>query len=219
SVATHSILGVFSGTSSYNTSTGTLNNFVVAKASSTTAVTVSPSSPWVFGQPVTFKATISPVSPSTLTPNGGTVSFYNGAAVAANLLGTSNVSSGVATLSNNATNTLSVTTHTITAVYSGDSSFKTSTGTFTTFTVGKANTTTALASTLNPSGFGDTVTFSATVSPVNPSSVTVNLGTVTFVDVTTSTTLGTKNVSSGVASLDINTLSLGSHTIKATYNS
>jgi hypothetical protein len=78
-----------------------------------------------------------------------------------------------------------------------------------------ADTTTTLTSSLNPSTFGDTVTFTATVTAEGE----IPTGTVTFVDTTTATTLGTVTLDgSGQASLAVNTLTVGSHNIVATYN-
>lgn len=85
---------------------------------STTTLTSSPN-PSVFGQAVTFTATVTPVSPGAGTPTG-TVTFKNGATT----IGTGTLSSGVATFT---TSALAAGNHSITAVYSGDSNFAGST--------------------------------------------------------------------------------------------
>ena len=173
--AAHTITAVYQATTDFNSSTGTLTNFAVGQASTTTAVTSVPGST-VFGQSVTFTATISPVAPGAGAPNSGTVNFYDGAPVAANLIGSGTVSGGVAMF---ATTTLPVNAnHTITAVFSGNASFITSTGTLTHYVVSAASTSTSVAA--NPSSgdvFGQTVTLTATVS--SPTA-TVNGGTVSF---------------------------------------
>ena len=71
------------------------------------------------------------------------------------------------------------------------------------------STTTALASSLNPSTVGASVNFTATVSPSAAS------GTVTFKD--GATTLGTGTLSGGVASFATSSLALGSHSLTAEY--
>jgi len=77
-------------------------------------------------------------------------------------------------------------------------------------------TTTTLESSVNPSTFGQAVTFTATVDA--PSISDVPTGSVTFVDTTTSTTLGTVALdSSGQASFTTSTFAVGSHAIQATY--
>lgn len=83
----------------------------------TTTLTSSPN-PSTQGQVVTFTATVT--SKSGAPPNGETVSFMQGKM----LLGTGTLSSGAATFT---TSTLRVGTDSITAVYSGDATFATST--------------------------------------------------------------------------------------------
>src|SRR5262249_52072928 len=150
-VGTHSIIGVYSGNSSFKPSQGTLTSFIVTQGSTTTVLTAAPSGTAVFGQPVTFTATVSPVSPSTATPtgaNGATVSFYNNSLTAGNLLASNPVSSsGVGTLN---INTLPVGSHNIIAVYSGDSNYKPSQNTVSNFIITQGTTTTAV--TAAPSG-------------------------------------------------------------------
>jgi hypothetical protein len=74
--------------------------------------------------------------------------------------------------------------------------------------------TTTLASSANPSVFGQPVTFTATVS----SSFATPGGSVDFVDTTTGTDLGTAPLSSsGSASLTVSNLGAGSHVIEAIY--
>ena len=75
-----------------------------------------------------------------------------------------------------------------------------------------AATTTSLVSSLNPSSSGQSVTFTATVSSASGTPT----GTVTFND--GATALGTVALSAGQAQLPISTLSVGTHSITATYN-
>lgn len=78
-----------------------------------------------------------------------------------------------------------------------------------------ASTITSLASSLNPAIVGQTVTFTANVTPAC-GSVGAPTGTVTFSD--GPNTLGTGTVSSGRASFSTSVLSAGSHSITAVYN-
>lgn len=73
-------------------------------------------------------------------------------------------------------------------------------------------TTTTVQSSMNPSVYGQPVTFIANVSTTGSSTPT---GTVTFLDGTT--TLGTGNLSGGVATFPTTLLSVGSHSITASY--
>jgi len=74
-------------------------------------------------------------------------------------------------------------------------------------------TTTTLSSSTNPSPFGQSVTFTVTVSSKSGDTPT---GTVTFSDGPTS--LGTVALTSGEASFTTSSLSIGSHSITAQYN-
>ena len=78
----------------------------------------------------------------------------------------------------------------------------------------KATTKTILASSLNPSVYGQSITLTATVKP---EFVGTPAGTVTFKDGTT--TLGTVTLAGGVAKYSTSTLAVGSHSITAVYNS
>ncbi|MDP9094245.1 MAG: Ig-like domain repeat protein [Actinomycetota bacterium] len=81
-------------------------------------------------------------------------------------------------------------------------------------TISKGSSTTALISSVNPSVFAQAVMFTATVAPVAPATTTPG-GNVEFFDGTTS--LGTKPLVGGTAGLSTSTLSVGSHSITATY--
>ncbi len=97
-----------------------LTAFTVNKAHTYATVGTSPS-PSTFGQSVTISAQISVMSPGAGTPTG-TVSFFDGS----NLLGTTALSpSGFASI---AVSTLTVGSHSISAVYSGDANFHPTTG-------------------------------------------------------------------------------------------
>jgi sugar lactone lactonase YvrE len=83
--------------------------------------------------------------------------------------------------------------------------------------VNKANTTTSIMSTVNSSAFGQTVTFTATISANSPGSGTPT-GTLQFKDGTNN--LGTPvNLINRTATLSTNSLSAGTHSITAVYNS
>ena len=86
----------------------------------TTTVLTSSDATSVYGESVTFTATVAPVSPGTGTPTG-TVDFLDGTTV----IGTAEpLTAGVATF---ITSTLTVGPHSITAVYCSDTTFATST--------------------------------------------------------------------------------------------
>ena len=157
---------------------------------------------------MTFTATVTAVSPGSGTPTGN-VKFMDGT----KLMGTVALdATGHATF---ATTTLSVASHGITAVYADDVNYAPSTSAAITETVKKASTTTSLSSSANPSTSGQSVTFTATVSPVAPS-VGIPTGSVKFMS--GSTLLATVALNAaGTATYTTSTLSVGSHSITAVY--
>ena len=122
----------------------------------TTTSLSSSNDPSVFGQGTMLTATVSGGS-GTAT---GSVTFHDGASV----LGTTVLSGGVATL---ALTSLSVGSHALSAVYSGDSVYGGSSGNDA-HTVNKADTSVAITDTPDPAFQGSPVTISATLLPQAP---------------------------------------------------
>ena len=149
----HSIIAVYSGDNSYVTSTSSTLTQVIH--GDPTTVTLSSSlNPSAVGQAVTYTAT---VSSSTAT---GTVEFTNSGNPIAGCTAQI-VSAGRA----RCTTTFSAAGGPwIRAVYSGDNTYATSTAPYLTQTIDKNASTTALASSANPSIIGQAVTYTATVS-------------------------------------------------------
>jgi hypothetical protein len=108
----YSITAVYSGDTNYTGSTSNLITQLVNQASSSVALTTS-GSPIAYGELVTFTATTSPLAAS------GTVTFKDGGVDITGCINQA-VSGGTATC---ATSTLSVGSHSITAVYSGDANY------------------------------------------------------------------------------------------------
>jgi cyclophilin family peptidyl-prolyl cis-trans isomerase len=85
------------------------------------------------------------------------------------------------------------------------------------FNKAQPSSSTAVTSSANPSSFGQSVTFTATVTPAAGASGTPT-GTVTFFDTTSGTVLGTGTLdATGTATLATSALGVGSHTITAPY--
>jgi hypothetical protein len=164
----------------------------------------SSQNPSTYGQAVNFTAVLT--SGGGAPPDGETVAFKKGTTV----LGTGTLSGGSAGFT---TSALPAGTNYIKAAYGGDSNFAPSTSKPASQLVNKATTTTALASSQNPSNFGQSVTFTASVTPQFSGTVK---GPVTFYDGTTA--LKTVYLSGGVAKYTTSTLTSGSHSITATYN-
>src|SRR5262249_27893168 len=102
----------------------------------------------------------------------------------------------------------------IKASYAGDANFTSSASAIMKQTVNKGQSSMVVTSSLNPSVFGQTVTFTAVVSAVSPAPGTPT-GTVTFLD--GKKKLGTATLSAGTATFAISSLSAGTHTITASY--
>jgi Bacterial Ig-like domain (group 3)/FG-GAP-like repeat len=198
----HAMTATYSGDQNNGgSSSATLMERVITGRASKT-VLASSGSPTFVGQTVTFTATVT--SKSGTIPDGELVTFYDGTTGLASVA----LASGKAGYT---TSSLSAATHTIKAVYPGDPTFQPSTGTVKQ-TVLKYATTISLASNPNPSNHGQTVTFTATVTPTGPYPVT---GKVKFWDGTTG--LGAVAVNGGVAILKKSTLGVGTHPITAQY--
>jgi uncharacterized repeat protein (TIGR02543 family) len=165
--------------------------------------------PSSYGQRVAFVALVLPDAWGSGMPSG-TVTFKEGETI----LGTGTLNWwGLATFS---TSSLSVGTHSITAVYNGNDTFTGSSSPAFTQRVNKASVTVKLTSSANPSTTGQPVTFTATLSVKTPGSGTPT-GTVTFKE--GCTTLGTVVVDgTGQASYTTGSLSPGVHFITAVYS-
>ena len=190
---THSITAQYGGDTNYSGSVSTPVSQVVTMVSSTVALASSPN-PSSFGAGVTLTATATAGAT-------GTVTFHEGTTV----LGTGTISSGAATLT---ISSLAGGTHSITAQYGGDANYSGSVSTPVSQVVNPVTTAVALASSLNPSNLGASVTFTATL-PVDAT------GAVTYYD--GSTALGTGSLSSGIATLTTALLTPGTHSITAQY--
>src|SRR5262249_34942576 len=187
--------------------TGTLSLTVSADGTST-ALTTSPN-PSVFGQTVTLSATVSNLLSGGPTPTG-TVMFVVDAGsqtLTANVNG-----SGVASV---LTNALPVGAHTIVANYlpaNGNFAASSDTRSQTVLTP----SVTVVSSSLNPSVFGQSVTFTATVSPATGFSGTPT-GSVTFtIDGTPQSPAVT--LSGGKATLTVSNPGGGTHGNGAPYS-
>ena len=162
--------------------------------------------PSVFGQSVTFTATVAVVAPGAGNPSGTVAFTIDGVPV-----GTAALSGGVATY---ITSTLAAGSHSVSASYGGDSNFNGSAASAINQVVNKANTTTTVVSSLNPAPVMRLITFTATIAAVAPS-VGTPTGVVTFtID---GITVGVPALSGGVAIYSTAVLTAGTHTVSATY--
>jgi Glycoside hydrolase family 44/Bacterial Ig-like domain (group 3) len=161
------------------------------------------------GQAVTFTATVAPKSGSGIP--SGTVAFSDGGTQ----IGSASLnSSGSAAFD---TSSLAIGSHSISAAYSGDTSFASSTSAAVSVTISapaKIATTTSVMASATQLTTGQNVTFTAGVAPQTGTSVPT--GSVTFLD--GQMQLGAVTLNGGAASFSTATLAAGTRTITATYS-
>ena len=197
-VGSHSITAVYGGDTSNAGATSSAITVAVAQVSPTLTVSAADSSP-ALGASVTFTATLAGGSSPT-----GTVTFKDGSAT----LGTGTISGTTATFS---TAALAVGTHTIAAVYGGDTDNTDATSSSITVTVGQLSPTVTVSASDSSPALGASVTFTATLSGgLSPT------GTVTFKN--GATTLGTGTISGTTATFSTAALAVGAHSVIAVYD-
>ncbi len=165
------IVAVYTGNATYAASSSAAQSATVNKASTTTTLTES-ANPVAVG--VVDKLTAVVAAPAGTAPTG-TVTFWDGAVGTGTNLGTATVSQVIVNVAGspviefvatlNATFS-TVATHNLSAVYSGDNNFTTSTGT-SSLVVVNATTTTVTSNNSDPTASpSSTVTYTATVTSV-----------------------------------------------------
>lgn len=200
SVSVHSITATYSGDANNVGSTSPALTEYVANTSKT-AVTTS-ALPNLVGEPATFTATVT--SPFGAIPDGELITFYDGNRELASVA----LQNGNAVYT---TNLLSAKTHYIKAEYVGDTTFAPSLGKLIKVVL-KYRTSTGLVSNPNPCNYGQSVTFTATVTASGPYAVS---GKVKFWD--GATAIGSAPLNGEIAILKRSTLTVGTHAITAQY--
>ena len=197
----HNVDASYSGDSVYIGSTSATVPLTAAPVNTTLTLTSSALSSIFPGQSVVLTAMLAPytVGPPTTTTNNELVTFFTGTTS----LGSAKLVNGVATLT---TTALPVGADALTAVFAGDSNYNPSNSNTVTATVSNV----LLSSSLNPSTYLQSVTFTGTV----PAGKT---GTIVFFD--GSTNIGSGVISGTTATFTTSSLSVGSHNITAQYNS
>jgi Bacterial Ig-like domain (group 3) len=213
-VGTDAITATYSGDSNHNGGTGTLSGGQVVNQAGVNVSVGSTLDPSTYGQAVSFTASVTGSSPT------GTVQFnIDGGAFGSpvTLVSGSATSGSITTLSNG--------THTVTAVYSGDTNNNSSTGTLNGGqVVNSAGAGVSVASSLNPSSYSQSVTFTATISGANglvkgngrkPLDIS---GTVTWSANTGCDPTAVTSGNPGTATCTTSSLPVGTDTITATYS-
>jgi Glycoside hydrolase family 44/Bacterial Ig-like domain (group 3) len=209
SVGSHSITAAYGGDSNYASSNSTALTITVIASTKTASTTTLLASATQLntGQTLTLSIGVAPQSGSG-TPTG-TVNILDGQTQIA----TATLAASAATYK---TSTLSVGSHSLSVVYSGDSTFAASASSAVTVTVAtpsKVATTTMLNASATQVSSGASVSFSATVAP--QSGAGSPTGTVTFLD--GATQIGTAGIAGGTAQFSTSSLGAGTHSVTASY--
>jgi hypothetical protein len=199
---THTITATYSGDLHNGRSTSEPFEEYISSIPTKTFVNTS-GSPSLINQPVTFSATVT--SNQGPIPDGELITFSDGTAI----LGSVPLAGGAASIT---TSSLAARSHTIKATYVGDATFKPSPGRVTQV-VNEYPTTIILNSSLNPSIYGQNVTFAAKVTATGSATPT---GNVAFRWDGHSIGVAPLN-GSGVATFTRSTLNAGSYPMIAVY--
>ncbi|ABQ24956.1 ELWxxDGT repeat protein [Geotalea uraniireducens] len=173
------------------------NELWVLRMNSATALATG-ATPTTYGQSVTFTASVTSGATGTVTFGEGDTTYCAGVALD---------NSGKAACS---TTSLGTGAHTITATYSGDGHYNGSNATVSQ-TVNQASSTTTVTTGMTTSTYGQSVTFTASVT----SGAT---GTVTFAEGATMYCSAVVLDGNGKAACSTTALGAGSHTMTATYS-
>jgi Bacterial Ig-like domain (group 3)/Galactose oxidase, central domain len=200
SAGSHAISAAYSGNANYTSAASTPLNQVVQGAATRTVLRANPN-PSAVGQSVSFSVT---VRSQQGIPSGSTRLLDGNVQI-----GTVNLANGAGGFS---TSSLSAGSHSVTAVYGGDTTHQGSTSPAVVQTVNKAMTTVQVTSSLNPSTTGQPVSFTGVVH----AQAGTPTGTVRFLDGATPIG-GPQPLTNATASVTISTLSAGAHSITARY--
>jgi len=209
---THVITTTYLGDGFFGPSNGTLNPPQTVNKGNSNTVLQSTKNPANVNDSVTFIATVTAVNPGPLSPTGTVAFTSNGNSIPE--CPPVALVNGVASCT---TQSLPAGQDVIGASYSGDNNFNPSNNQLTE-TVNQGTSQTVLQSSRNPSNLNDLVTFTATVTAVNPGRLSPT-GSVTF------TSNGNPmpgctapvNLVGGVASCATQSLPMGSDLIRASY--
>ena len=197
----HTIKAVYNGDGNDGSSSATWTQIVTGNTMTTLTSAPNPS---VVGQAVTFTASVSPCCILT-----GTVTFFDGSSA----LGTATLAPAQSPAPSQATfgvSNLAAGSHSIAATYGGDSNDNGSTSASLTQVV-RPSAAITIASSPNPSIVGQSVNFTATVSPSTAT------GTVTFLDGSRAL-ITNLPLSGGKTTFSVPNLSIGAHSITAAYS-
>jgi CSLREA domain-containing protein len=208
--ATFTASSAGAGSADATVDTGTTTaNITINKADTTATITADTPDPTVVGQSFTVNYSLAVNPPGSASPTAptGNVTVSDGVN---NCVGT--VAAGSCSLT-----LFTPGARTLTATYAGDANFNASPASAgVAHQVNPADTTTTVGSSVNPSVFGQSVMFTATVTANAPGSGTP-MGNVQFVIDSVPFGAPVALNGSGQASVSASSLSVGTHTVTANY--
>jgi hypothetical protein len=209
-VANHTVTASYAATTNFLASGSTALTETVKQATTTTTLTTSAASA-VYGQTVTFTATVKAGIPSMAVPTG-IVTFKDGSTV----IGTATLTAAHTATLPISTLAAAATAQTITASYAASTNLTASSSTAVAETVKQATTSITLMASPNPAVAGQTITFTATLKMGSPSAAVPTGLVVTFKD--GNTVLGTAKLNAaGTVVFPTSSLAVGTHSITVSY--
>jgi outer membrane protein assembly factor BamB len=202
-IGPHSLIAHYIGDPSFAPSTSSAVSLTVGKANAAVSLTSSVPAP-VFGQPVTFTATVGAVAPGTGVP-GGPITILDGSTTLATLTPVGGKVTFTAPQ-------LTVGVHRLTAAFAGGPFFFPSTSPVLVVAVSPASTTTVLSVSRAATLSGQSLTLTATVAAAAPGSG-IPSAPVGFSD--GSTVIAVVKPIGGQATYTTAMLSVGSHQLSA----
>jgi hypothetical protein len=213
---THTVRATYVGDTNFTGSSSMILTQTVNQGATNTTVSSS-ANPSLFGQSVTFTASVMVQVPGSVMPGGNVLFVIDG--------NTSQPYSEPLSIAGTATfpTYFFIGTHAVSATYVGDANFLGSAGSLVGGEmVNQASTRTSLSSAPSPSQEGQPVTFTALISVQFPGTTSVEppSGMVTFFDGSSQLGQATVTTSGSVTTAIYSTAALpaGTHTITASYN-
>lgn len=202
----HAIVATYPGDGLYGPATSAPLNLTASPASTSLALVATPNTS-LFGQQVVLTATLAPYTAADHSADGETITFKSGGGI----VGTSALHNGVATLN---VTSLAAGMDQLSATFSGDTNFTTSSSTAMFYTV-LNGTTLALTVTPSTSTFGTAVAMTATLSPYTAAGRSTDGESISFY--AGAVLVGMANLSGGGATLNSTTISAGAGNLTAKY--
>ncbi len=189
---THNVEASYAGDSNYAASVSGTVGLTAQLVPTNVALVANPSAS-TYGQQVTLTATLGTYTAQGHSTDGEAISFYNGST----LLGTANLSSGSASFP---VSTLPAGSDSISASYSTDGNFASSTAAISNYSVAQANKTITFPALTTPVSVNSTATLAASTSNGDPVTYSITQGSATISGTTiTFTTAGTVTIAADSA--------------------